>query len=231
MVLRKPSLAFPLLVGSLAVAVACGSGSSGPGPSPGDTALDAAPQPEDGADPDALAQGPPRGDADALATDAPSNGFCPLPPCLAALVEGCPTTGSCTTQPAASGSGSAQCYAGGVKVNILVAPPLTIARVGRPDGSLCYSVEGRARAAPDQNGDGGGEAMLVYRDPAGSSVASGIAAAPDHDGGSGSDIIVTCAAGGTPVVVPRPCVPAGAALGALLGADARTGACTAGPCP
>jgi hypothetical protein len=154
-------------------------------------------------------------------------GPCPLPACLAALVSDCPTTGACVAQPASLGGGFNQCYASGVKVATTEAPPLTVARVTRPDGTLCSTVDGLGRVGRGGGMGGANDSVMIFRDPSGQSVASGAI----QGAGGGADVILSCATGGVPVRVPLSCTPVAAALGGLVGGGAQAGPCGPGVCP
>jgi hypothetical protein len=143
--------------------------------------------------------------------------MCTWPPCLAAVVEACPTTGMCVQQ--RTNSTANTCYANGNKLTTLTMnggrgmPILINGRVARADGSTCYSFDAQI------SGFGGGGTMIVYRNAMGAQLASGTL-------GQNGQLSITCP-GSAPQALPVQCQPG------LLGGGGPGGGgggCTQGMC-
>ena len=91
-------------------------------------------------------------------------GTCEIP-CLATINNDCQPVGACVEQ--TTGFNSRRCYANGVKVGsevtIAVMPTIIISH-RKPDGSLCFSMEGVLN---------GQSARLTWKSAAGATVATG----------------------------------------------------------
>jgi hypothetical protein len=126
---------------------------------------------------------------------------CAVPPCLVNLQKDCPPSGSCTLQQ--SGNAANVCYANGVKYRSTETGSAQVLTVTKPGGAVCFTV------TVD------GQAMVVYRNGAGATVAT---AAPDGARG----FIFTCPGCGTYTAVNGCQLP---------GNDDTLGAsCTMGSC-
>jgi hypothetical protein len=99
-----------------------------------------------------------------------------LPDCLADLIGSCAPIGACVNGPTDGGVPSHICFEAGVRVTQTVVPDdracgfgLQIARVTKPDGSLCYSVESYV-----DNGMACEGWRYTWKDAAGQAVANAI---------------------------------------------------------
>jgi hypothetical protein len=192
--MRWPAIALLLFLG-------CGGRDSlvaGPGPDGvgggGGTALDAGP----------IVGGQPDAGRGAL--------VCVLPSCVATLVNACPTTGiRCRTQGSLTTGQTRQCYDNKVAVSSTLGLSGALVSVTKPDGTPCYTIEGSFLGATS--------ATFKVVNAAGSPVAAGMV----QPSGDSAEIVLTCASGAGPVVLPLACTPL---AGALTG-----GSCTPGTCP